>query len=458
ATPQDPLYVESDELRLMIAHDVGRGLLDLREAEGTGAIRIDHHSPEQIKIGKTTTQQELSVTGVGFLVRQSEQGDQTVTLVGRTAENGDVTEPAMLEMGTMRFGGGLVTLDRRNNVITVDGPGVLAFPVPVDLNGEELDEPAILEIKWRERMTFDGLQARFFGAVQASTESDAESISRLECEEMLVELVRRVMFEQQSSRPSPELKFLTCRHHVRIDAYTYTGTSLTSRRHAELAEFTVDRQTGKFTGTGPGAVDDWTFDTPVRLTPQAAPRANQPVNAKQPTWRYTHLKFHGEITGNFTESWAELADRVEVITAPVDKPSQTFSRHDLSGQTDQAANAAWLGCNRLRVTFPDVGSQHGAEEASASRSGTRSRKRQLELLAYEHTELEGQVFHATADEITFDEHRGRFILRGQGRDARLHFQEAPGAPINTTENRLIEFIPSKPSITLDGSTGLNGGL
>ena len=82
----------------------------------------------------------------------------------------------------------------------------------------------------------------------------------------------------------------------------------------------------------------------------------------------------------------------------------------------------------------------------------------MELLAYEHTELEGQVFHATADEITFDEHRGRFILRGQGRDARLHFQEAPGAPINTTENRLIEFIPSKPSITLDGSTGLNGGL
>ena len=439
----EPMYVESDELHIALVHDAMFGRIDVREITGDGAVRIEHHSPQTIEVAGHPTEQHLTISGTGFTATNTQAGDQTVTLKGVVAPNGDITRPALLELGHLKFGGGQLTLDRRNNVITVDGPGLLGFPLPADKSSERPSEPTLMEIKWRERMTFDGLEAQFFGGVQASVENHAESISRLECEDLWVRLNQRVQFDTNKSPSEVQLKTLKCRHNVRIDAYSYTGTSLTGRRHAELAEFTVNHDSGEFVGLGPGMVDDWTFGSSVRLSPQDSPKANRPVQPKQATWRYTHLTFRGKITGHIQQEWAELSDRVEVVSAPVEKPSQTFHRHDLSAQTNQAANAVWMGCERLRIRYP---------------TETKTIKRTLEMLAYDSTELEGQVFHATADEIAFDEQNGRFILRGHGRDARLHFQEAPGAPVNTTENRLVEFIPSKPSITLDGSTGLNGGL
>ena len=122
---------------------------------------------------------------------------------------------------------------------------------------------------------------------------------------------------------------------------------------------------------------------------------------------------------------------------------EVFRRDDLSLPGDQAANAAWLGCERLRLTRRHI------DELDRDFH---------EILAHGSTELEGQMFRAVADEVSFEEQYERFLLRGHGCEARLYFQENPGKEERPTAARLIEFIPSRRSVTVDGSTGVSSGL
>src|SRR5690606_31300883 len=124
-----------------------------------------------IEVAGNVTEQHLTISGVGFKATNTATGEQTVALTGIVAPNGDITRPALLELGHLKFGGGQLTLDRRNNVVTVDGPGLLIFPLPGDKSSPVPVEPTLMEIKWRERMAFDGLEAQFYGHVQASVEN-----------------------------------------------------------------------------------------------------------------------------------------------------------------------------------------------------------------------------------------------------------------------------------------------
>jgi hypothetical protein len=441
---RNPAYVEADQLQVQLTHDVVQGRLEVRQVAGEGRIRLEQSSSETMRIGGLEAERRLTISAVSFLAHQSEEGRQVVTLIGKADRNGDVSEPAKVELGPFVIEGGLLTLDREGNLASVEGPGRITFPVPMGLSGEPLEQPAEMMVVWKERMLFDGLQATFHGAVQASLENDAENKSRLECEELVVTLLQRVNFQSAADRQQPaELKSIAGKHQVRLDAYSFSGTKIIARRHAELASFQVDRPTGDFSGQGPGQLEFWTFGNSVRLTRAAAPVANRPATADSPTWRYTKVIFRGKLTGNIEREHAELTDDVEIVSAPVEKHTHTFSRHGLSRAGEQAANAVWIGCDKLQLNYP-LDRQSG--------------KRQADLLAVGNTELEAQQFHATAGEIKFEELQGRFTLRGHGRDALLHFQRSPGVPADTTSNRLIEFTPSIPRISVDGSSGISGGL
>lgn len=440
----EPLYVESDDLTVTVAHDIDQGRLGVQQVEGEGHVRVEQHSEELIRVGNLEAERNLTVTAVSFVAFNAGENRQVVTLIGQSAPNGDVTQPATVELGPFTIEGGLLTLDRQGNTATVDGPGRITFPIPEGLSGEKLKQAIDMVVVWRDKMTFDGQTATFVGAVQASTQNDPENISRVDCEEVIVELLNRVDFQNKPDKEHPaELKSIECRHNVRIDLFAMEKTRLVGRRHVELSNFKLDKSTGDFTGQGPGSLDLWSFGNSVKIAPQSTPTANRPAQADDAGWRYTNVVFQGMLTGNVEREYGKLSDDVQIVSAPVEKHTQTFRRHDLSKPTEQAANAAWIGCNELHMSYP---------------LNARTKRRSAELLAMGNTELEAQQFHASADEIKFEELQGRFTLRGHGRDALLHAQKIPGKPWDTTSNRLIDFTPSIPSISVDGSTGINGGL
>src|SRR5262249_21772468 len=150
------------------------------------------------------------------------------------------------------------------------------------------------------------------------------------CAVLQVDLNRRLKFTDER----PDTKDLTIsringRHAVKIDAYEWTGTQLTGKRLAELAEFDVNLETGDFTGQGPGSMDIWSLGSDVRFSPAPGPQANQPAVPAKPEWRYTNVVFADRITGNISQKQTELQERVRLISAPVDSANEIFLIEEL---------------------------------------------------------------------------------------------------------------------------------
>jgi len=443
-TQREPWLVETDEIRLNLTQDTSQGRIDVTEVTGVGNIDFSNADPSLRPDGPIAADGPLRLTGVQMKLTNSGQNNQTITLFGEVNPQGDVVRPAMLSIGETKFGGANLKLDRKNNVVSIEGPGALRVPIPESLEGEKLEEPAILEVVWQERMGFNGQTARFFGTVRCSVMDQRENISRLHCEELLVATTRRISFSDPDERPEHiELSRLEAIHKVDLEAYEYQGARLVSVRKGKLAKLTLNQESGDITGQGPGIIEFWSHGDNVKFAPTQEASANQPARRDPSNWRYTSVRFRGNLSGNSSESHAEIKDRIKVLSAPVDQALVKFSPEKISEQTDQASNTVLLDCDRLIVKLK--------EEAEL-------KKTFATLFAYGNVDLEGQLFRAVADELTFDERVGRFVLRGLGNPAKLYFQKGPGEPVKPSFHRLIEFIPSKPSITVDGSTGLPGGL
>jgi hypothetical protein len=290
--------------------------------------------------------------------------------------------------------------------------------------------------------------------------------SRLHCEEMDVRLDRRIEFaedrpegEKASAEERPQIKQVVCRDGVRLEIYEWAEAEksrLVGIRKAELADFTLDYATGAFTGQGPGTINDWSRGGAERVSvaPNAVARANEPTEPDKLEWDYMNVRFSQTMTGNFKERIVELRGRVRAISAPVEHALETFAREDLSGDSPSAPHAVWLGCDQMSISlhpWDDLAPEPGMEQ-DEPREGEFAT-----LAATGHCELEGQVFRAVADVLSYDESKVLFTLKGLGNhEACIYYQKQPGEEPSRSPAQTIQFIPSQQRIKLDGSRGIQG--
>lgn len=212
----------------------------------------------------------------------------------------------------------------------------------------------------------------------------------------------------------PQLDRVVCRNGVRLESYIYEGAKLIGLTRATLAEFTLDHTRGTFEGLGPGHIDNWRYGRTRRIAiePGATKQTRDPDPSNKLPWEYARISFAGMIDGNINHQTAVLHDWVQILYAPVAQPLQQFERDQLSSNSESASKAAWLGCDQLRV---------------AMREQTDSDDSYVQLLGWGNAELEGQLFRALAHEVSFDESKELFTLRGRGDNkAVLYYQERPG--------------------------------
>jgi hypothetical protein len=440
--PASPWIVEADRLDLDLIHDPIAGKVDARRINGYGNLQVIHDPGRPMKIGDRQIEGPLVIQGDQLSIANGGGIRQVLTVVGQRNGEKDQGNQASVELGTAKLSGTQITLAREENRLDVPGPGGITVPIPSTIQGA--DEGSVLNIVWNEGMTFDGLLMRFWGKVTAALPAQAGGGSRLLCEDLSVKLNQKVSFADPQKRDSGrELDFerIQGRHNVTLESIEYNGNDIASVRRGELAAFQIIHATGDFEGDGPGEIHSWTLGDSVRFSPAEVPQANQPARATAERWRYSGVKFAGKIDGNMQRSQVRLNDRVEVITAPVEKALVKFQRSQLSENTPDAENAVWMRCDQLRIiqqAFPD------------------QKEKFSELFAVGSTQLEGHSFYAYADELTYDERRGQFILRGLGKDANLYYQPQPGLPASPTAARLIEFVPAKQKININGSNGIHG--
>ncbi|MEZ6056874.1 MAG: hypothetical protein R3C01_09220 [Planctomycetaceae bacterium] len=433
-SPADEVWqLDARSLDLVMIQDPVTRVVGLKEAVGNGDVLMRQVNSFAGRSPQETT--GLSLRG-GRLQFENQGGNtQRLTISGDIAE---------LQRDGVRIEGGLITFDRAANEARVTGKGTLRLPVNTSLTGTPLDKPGSLDIHWNRELVFDGLEARFVESVVTRMQ---ESVMR--CDEMVVSLQRRLDFTNIDPRqPAAAIHQIVGKNRVDLEFYNWEGSELTQITRAQAAEFRARHDNGAFEVRGPGRVDDWQLGRQRRVSvaPSAVAQANQPATTTTPEWAYTSLEFAGVIVGNFHKKQATLKDRVRVIYAPVDRAWRKFVRDDLTPNSEAASNAVWLGCDELELSLRPWG------------KGERDFVQLLAKGKTQRVELEGRLFQANADTLSYNESSELFTLRGLGTNrAHVSYQEKLGAKYKDTTAQTIQFIPSRRHLHVEESGGISGG-
>ena len=389
------------------------------------------------------------------VVNRSET-DQVVHMFG---------QPASVSDPKMNLSGEEIMLDRAQNLVWVDGRGTMSLPIDRDFDGKQLPVPTELTISWLEQMMFDGLSAQFVGGVHArqkneefadskqELQSNVEPISRepsvetdnvLSCQQMKITMQSPVSFEQLAeSSPDeapPEIAGIVCDNDVEVSSHQMEGGGLKSVSRAKFVRFAIDNRTGRVEAVGPGVLATWTRGKGkrARLAPLGSVRANSASRAESSGWEYTRIGFVRDMIGQMQHRSARFRGQVTVVYGPVSEPLEKIDIEKLPRE------GGVMSCRELEFSQLE-------QEFDGSKS------RSITLLATGNARLEGQTFHALADEISYDESKGLYMLKSFGnRESMLWRESQPGGDRTAVVTRTIRFNPSLNSIGLDNARRLQG--
>lgn len=434
-TGDDLWDVQARTVEALVIQDPQTGRADVRRLVGEGKVVVVQRPRTKPAAEKNATDQEpLSVTGDRLELLNEGGVDQALHLTGT---------PAHLRRAGVHIEGDELFFDRAANVAKVIGKGMMQLPVKRTATGEELATPSPLDLHWLREMVFDGEVAHFLHGVRGRLQ---DSVMR--CDEMHVTLDRRIDFSAE--RPNTQdvsLKHVRCQNGVEVEVYRWEQQEITATAKGRAAEFQLQYLTGDFEARGPGSLDVWQQDqhSRVDVAPDAVARANQPVQADKLPWQYTNVRFAGRLTGNLHQKHGTLSDRVRVTYAPVERALEVFVRDQLSQETESSKGAVWLGCDELQISLhPGEGQERDFVQFLAV--GRLAR-----------VELEGRLFQANAETLSYDESTKLFTLRGRGgHKASVSMQDRPGSPYRDFSSQVLQFNPARRSVSIQGSDGAVG--
>jgi len=416
---QGPLNVSADTIRVTLV---------------TGEHQKEPHVSNIYTLGNVKVSQTLDadkaplkISGDQLHVENNGGNDQILHIFGK---------PAHIRDPDLHISGNNIHLDRAKNLVWVNEAGLLQRSVNKSLEGKPLDKPRMLNIRWQEQMEFNGLQASFYGGVEASLDD-----SRLQCEEMQVILTDRLSFTDRPKNKNKkriEISQFHCNDGVSFDSSTYEEGQLVEVRRANFWKFSLDRLTGKTEAQGPGQLSVWKKGRARRagIAPTATVQANRPLKPNDAEWEYLRIDFQGKNIGNIDKRYSTFYDRVQLVYGPVQQPLEKIDPDEL---TDDAAT---MRAEKLQIT-----------QAENEKDDTSF----VQMLATGNAQLEGKLFHARADLISFDESNEMYRLRSLGnRKAIIWHQKTVSDEFNKGVAQSISFAPSRNHLRLDQTTGLKG--
>ncbi len=428
-----PIEVVADLIKVKVLTHAGKRSSDVSEIWTEGRVDVRQAHAKDVL--------PLHMTGDRLHVLNRAKDDQLMTLWG---------SPGHVRDRGMHIEGRDIFLDRRKNFSRVNGEGLLQLPVKRSLEGEEMQEAKPLDVWWTEQMTFDGLNAKFFGNVRAILNNDGMR-NNMRCEEMNVLMTNRISFTEnlnenendphKKDRPKAEISRVECKDGVEFDSYKYEETKLTEIRRGHFAEFALNQITGDSKGQGPGEIKVWRRGRGKRagMTPNASVKANRALKPDTSEWEYMRIEFAGLADGNLKQKFNTFRDRVQIIYGPVERSLMVIQRDEVK----QTKDAGAMSCENLRLTQRD--------------SAQKEEPAHVELLGTGNVKLEGNTFNARADSVSFDESKGLYTLRSQGsRKATIWRQTQVGGNLSQADAHLMHFIPSRNILKLDRAVGLDG--
>ncbi len=341
-------------------------------------------------------------------------------------------QPAHVEARGMTIEGAAIDLDQQTNRMWIDGAGRMTLPVRQDLQGQPVDSPQRLVVRWQGRMQFDGRVARFEKQIEGQGPAQ-----RMQTELLEAELKEPIRFAaSSSSRAKPELHELRCGHGVYFENHPVEDGQPTSIDRMQLASLRINQTTGAITGDGPGWVTTVRTggSSPLQLGSQPAPRSS----ASGGKLDYLRVDFSRGIEGNLHRRQIAFVGNVRSVYGPVPDWSQVLDADDPEGLGEQGV---LLDCDRLTVTEMQTPLRQQGH---------------LELEALGNTLVEGRTFTARAHRMAYTQAKELLVLEGTGQsDAQLWRQTQIGSPAARAAARKILFWRSTNRVEVDDARYLD---
>lgn len=382
---------EAPTIPFDVAAETVRALISRDQIDGNRLVLADLWADDAVTVTQPTKPGEPPVQMLGdhLHVENILPNQQLAKLTGA---------PAQIRSGVSRLEGQDIRLDRQANTLNVVGAGVLQYPVNVALDGQRLDRPQVLQVKWAEKLVFDGQTADFYEKVEASMRQTV-----MRCNAMHVRLVQPLRFDDPElrslARSRLQLEKISCENKVELESAEYQGNIIISRSFGRLGQFVIDNVTGKTEALGPGYFMEWRRGQrpdDTRLTVNKVAKPIAPQGKAQP-WTYSRIDFQGLMKGNVHERFTTFEDHVEIVYGPVEHATDRIEPDALPD------GAASITCDALKV-------EQYAETPTAAAF--------VKLSAEGNTKLElewdGQPLYAQADEVKFDESKDYYLLRSIG--------------------------------------------
>lgn len=421
---KEPVEISSRLTRVRMVRYEGEKTPDVAEVLCEDRVEVRHR--------QSLDKPPVVLTGNQLHIDNRGGADQRMHVLG---------QPARIDDPQMALEGAELYFSRGDNQAWVQGAGTMRLKVDKDLEGRPLPQPDDLTVTWTEQMVFDGLVAQFNGRINATLQD-----SSMRCREMQVTLAERISFGEaaagasklssKAKSPQAAIAMIDCSGLVEFDSHVVEDGALVEVRRARVAEFLVNNLTNDVRALGPGTLTIWRRGQGDRLSlgPVSMVAANRGLSAEKSKWEYSRIDFTRDMTGKIDQKSLLLKGQVQVVYGPVPAPLDVISVDDLP------KDAGIMSCGELRVT-----QQAGPQSSSY-----------VTLVASRNSRLEGQSFFAQADEISYDESKGLYVLRSKGRDSILTREKQRGGKRAVAAARSLRFTPSQNKVEVDSASHIQG--
>ena len=357
-----------------------------------------------------------------------------------------VGQPAHYEGRGLALTGSNLNVDRGKNEMRIDGPGRMEAMVDHDAEGHLLAIAMPVRVDWKHGMRFDGLTATFEQAVVASGPAQT-----LWTEVMEVKLQHPIRFSDVKMAQQPQIEQIFCRGGVFAENHALDpqpanalartprsgrlGRQPPHRRHAGSRAGLSHQRASRRRPGGHASRRRRTL-RPQNPAGKPANRA-MPANSNPDELTCVRVRFQGVLDGNVLRHKAQFHDQVRTAYAPVD----SWNGHlDSDDPRDLGPRGVVLSSNTLAV-----------DDMAPPNSNTRA----IELNAAGNAVMEGGIFTARADRMSYAEIKDLLVLVGDGRtDAELFRQPRPACGTSRAAAQKIWYQPKSNRVLVDGAHSL----
>jgi len=338
-------------------------------------------------------------------------------------------EPAVVSGRGLVMKSGRLRVNQLQGRIWTDGPGTLEFPLDRDFQGRKLAVPEYFNVQWQGGLEAQHDQITFDRAVKIQGRQSHLNTARL-----TITLNRPISFNDTNRNKSLSAKRVECSGGVDLYNRNVEMGVLKSVDQFEGKTLVINQESGDLRAQGPGTAKTVMMGSPNAQIP-GQPAPLKKTDEKQLT--FLRVDFVSHVSGN--------VHRKEVTFHKVDRafygPVKSWDDEiDLQNPVAMNATDVTLRCDQLTVV------QH--DQKSGLSGG--------EILAMGNSEVQGKMFSAWADRISYSTDKHLLTMTGNGRNAaQLIHQQRIGGSRQTLTAGKIQYWPETRKFQIDDGKSID---